>query len=110
MLAILSPHFDRVIVTRSPSERSSAPDELARLIARTRSVDRQVVCVDDPVSALVQARAYAAQVSDGLVVVAGSIFLVGALRAHLQIELDASLGQASDPAPSPTIDASDPLP
>jgi dihydrofolate synthase/folylpolyglutamate synthase len=110
MLAILSPHFDRVIVTRSPSERSSAPDELARLIARTRSGDRQVICVDDPVSALVQARTYAAQVGDGLVVVAGSIFLVGALRAHLQIEIEASHGQASDSVPSPTIDASDPLP
>jgi dihydrofolate synthase/folylpolyglutamate synthase len=114
MLAILSPHFDRVLVTRSHSDRSSPPEELARLIARTRSGDRQVACVDDPVSALAQARAYAGQASDGLVVVAGSIFLVGALRAQLQIEPDLGLGsapgQAPDLAPLPTIDASDPLP
>jgi dihydrofolate synthase/folylpolyglutamate synthase len=119
MLAILSPHFDRVIVTRSHSDRSSAPEELARLIERTRSVDRQVVCVEEPVSALAQARTYAAQASDGLVVVAGSIFLVGALRAYVNAQAGSALGQACDAGDGSepamvmapiVIDASDPLP
>jgi folylpolyglutamate synthase/dihydropteroate synthase len=54
--------------------------------------------VDDPALALAQARAYAGDAPDGLVVVAGSIFLVGALRSEL-------LGN-----PQRTADASDPLP
>jgi dihydrofolate synthase/folylpolyglutamate synthase len=98
MLKALAPCFDQVIVTRSPSERAIAPAELAGLVERTRSEPRTVVCLDDPVVALVEARRLAAAVPGGLVVVAGSIFLVGALRAHL---LGGGRGsaEASDPLP-----------
>jgi dihydrofolate synthase/folylpolyglutamate synthase len=101
MLAILSPHFDRVIVTRSQSDRAADPEALAKLVARTRSGDRQVLCIDDPVDALAQARLHAGERDGGLVVVAGSIFLVGALRTHLVAEPGASAGpaEASDPLP-----------
>jgi dihydrofolate synthase / folylpolyglutamate synthase len=97
MLAVLGPCFDRVIVTRSPSERAAEPEALAALVPKTRAGDRQVVCIADPVAALDAARAEVAGTDGGLVVVAGSIFLVGALRAHV-------LGEA------PGAEASDPLP
>ena len=106
MLAVLAPHFDRVVVTRSPSERAFAPEDLAALIIRTRSCAgeevRQVGCVADPRDALASARRHAGEIEGGLVVVAGSIFLVGALRATL-------MGGAESARDLP-IDASDPLP
>jgi hypothetical protein len=57
-----------------------------------------VVCVEDPVAAFALARSQAQAVPGGLVVVAGSIFLVGALRAHLLGQGD-SVAEASDPLP-----------
>jgi dihydrofolate synthase/folylpolyglutamate synthase len=97
MLAVLGPCFVRVIVTRSPSERAAEPATLAGMVAQTRAGDRQVDCIEDPLAALAAARADVAGTEGGLVVVAGSIFLVGALRAHV-------LGEAPGP------EASDPLP
>ncbi len=106
MLAVLAPHFDRVVVTRSPSERALDPAELARLVGPTRGQGSanapDVECVASPGDALASARAYARETAGGLVVVAGSIFLVGALRAML---LDAGVG-----AGRTVMDASDPLP
>lgn len=103
MLAVLAPRFDRVIVTRSNSDRAIAPAELAALIGRTRGGGRDVVCIDDPFAALAEARRAMSQAPrglqpDGLVVVAGSIFLVGAVRAHLLGE-PRGAAEASDPLP-----------
>jgi dihydrofolate synthase/folylpolyglutamate synthase len=106
MLAVLAPHFDRIVATRSPSERALEPDRLAELVSRTRGqgglAGRQVECVESAGEALLAARACAGEVEGGLVVVAGSIFLVGALRAAL---LDGRLD-----AGRLAMDASDPLP
>jgi dihydrofolate synthase/folylpolyglutamate synthase len=106
MLAVLAPHFDRVVVTRSPSERAIAPDELAVLVKQTRGPAGADACdvgrVANPGEALVSARAWAREVEGGLVVVAGSIFLVGAVRAAL-LDGSAATGQV-------VMDASDPLP
>ena len=102
MLAVLAPHFDRVIATRSPSERAMDPARLAELVAHTRAGDRQVVCEADLCQALASALAHAREEAGGLVVVAGSIFLVGALRRLL---LDGPGGTLEG-----AIDASDPLP
>jgi dihydrofolate synthase/folylpolyglutamate synthase len=94
MLATLCPHFDCIVATRSPSERSLAPEALAALVPRDGG--RMVEVVADPGLALTRARDLVAP--DGLVVVAGSIFLVGALRAQLLNEpVDAIAG--SDPMP-----------
>ena len=72
----------------------SAPETLAALVPRNGR--RQVEVVSDPGLALTRARDFVAP--NGLVVVAGSIFLVGALRARLLNELvDAIVG--SDPLP-----------
>ena len=98
MLSALAPEFDSVVLTRSQSERASDPHELARLISRTRGGDRQVECVADPVAAFALARGKARAVSGGLVVVAGSIFLVGALRAHV-LGHGEGVAEASDPLP-----------
>ena len=94
MLAALAPHFDIVVATRSPSERSLAPETLAALVPPGGKPLVEVVA--DPGLALARARALVAP--DGLVVVAGSIFLVGAVRARLLNEpVDAIAG--SDPMP-----------
>jgi dihydrofolate synthase/folylpolyglutamate synthase len=98
MLSVLAPAFDCVVITRSQSERAADPQQLAGLISRTRAGDRRVVCVEDPVAAFTLARNQAHEVPGGLVVVAGSIFLVGALRAHLLGYSD-SAAEASDPLP-----------
>jgi len=96
MLTALGPHFDCIVATRSPSERSHAPEALAALVPRDGK--RVVEVVADPDLALARARAMVAGAPDGLVVVAGSIFLVGALRARLLNEpVDAIAG--SDPMP-----------
>ncbi len=94
MLAAFSAHFDIVVVTRSPSERSLSPEVLAALVPRDGK--RVVEVVADPGLALARARALVAP--NGLVVVAGSIFLVGAVRARLLNEpVDVIAG--SDPMP-----------
>jgi dihydrofolate synthase/folylpolyglutamate synthase len=94
MLAVLSTHFDFIVATRSPSERSLAPEALAALVPRDGK--RVVEVVADPGLALTRARELMAP--NGLVVVAGSIFLVGALRARLLNEpVDLIVG--SDPMP-----------
>ena len=93
-MASLCPHFDVVVATRSSSERSLAPEVLAALVPRDG--ERKVEVVADPGLALTRARDLVAP--DGLVVVAGSIFLVGPVRAQLLNEpVDAIVG--SDPMP-----------
>jgi dihydrofolate synthase/folylpolyglutamate synthase len=96
MLAALAPHFDLVVATRSSSERSLAPEALAALVPRDGR--RVVEVVADPGLALARAREFVAGALDGLVVVAGSIFLVGAVRARV-------LNEPVDP-----IAGSDPMP
>jgi dihydrofolate synthase / folylpolyglutamate synthase len=81
MLAVLLPHFDRLFLTRSQSERCLAPQEMASLTGEEHQ--KKLVLVEDPKLALAQARSFAGEIPGGLVVVAGSIFLVGALRSKL---------------------------
>jgi dihydrofolate synthase / folylpolyglutamate synthase len=96
MLATLAPHFDAIVVTRSPSERSLAPETLATLVAP--GTKAAVEIEPDPYAAVARARRLVAGPSQGLAVVAGSIFLIGAVRAHL-------LNEPVDPIPG-----SDPMP
>jgi dihydrofolate synthase/folylpolyglutamate synthase len=98
MLSVLAPHFDRVVITRSQSDRAADPQRLAELVPNTRAGDRQVICVENPVAALMLARDDVRKVPGGLVVVAGSIFLVGALRAYLLGDGEGA-AEASDPLP-----------
>jgi dihydrofolate synthase/folylpolyglutamate synthase len=93
MLKLLAPHFALVVATRSHNERALPPAELAALLPGGR-----VEVVEDPAAALALARGFVAEHPGGYVVVAGSIFLVGELRARL-------LGEPVDPLPG-----GDPLP
>jgi dihydrofolate synthase/folylpolyglutamate synthase len=91
ILAALAPAFDRVVATRSRNQRSLEPEALAAAAPPGLSIE----AAPDPVAAL--ARTRAAVAPTGVVVAAGSLFLVGELRAALR-------GEACDP------DAGDPLP
>lgn len=87
-LGTLAPHFDQLIATRSGSARALPAEDLGRLRPGAR-------VVPVPSDALSAARAAVGQ--EGFVVVTGSIFLVGEIRALLT-------GEPTDP-----IRTSDPL-
>jgi dihydrofolate synthase / folylpolyglutamate synthase len=93
MLETLAPQVDSIFVTRSSNERSLAPEELAGLASS--SVAHKVTAVPTSLEALAAAQHRVG--AQGLVIAAGSTFLVGDLRASL-------LGEARDPLPT-----SDPL-
>lgn len=91
MLRTLAPPFIEVVATRSQNPRALPAEELAALVPAAH-------VIPDPRAALAHARTLGAAHPSGYVVVAGSIFLVGELRAHL-------LGELLDP-----IVTGDPLP
>ncbi|HXT99995.1 MAG TPA: cyanophycin synthetase [Polyangia bacterium] len=88
MFAALAPAAAAIVTTRSDNPRAVAAAELAAIAARFTA---DVVACDDPVAALAEARGRAG--AGGLVVVCGSMFLVGMLRAHV-------LGEPVDPLPT----------
>lgn len=93
MLSALVPHFSLIVATRSQNPRSLPPAELAALIPHAR-----VEVIDDAPAALALARGFAAEQPRGYVVIAGSIFLVGELRARVRgEEVDPVIG--GDPMP-----------
>lgn len=91
MLGRLAPAFDHVIATRSRNPRALPPGEL--VAALPPGVRWSIA--EPPLAAIEEARRTVGE--GGLVVVAGSIFLVGEVRAQL-------LGEELDPDP-----AADPL-
>ena len=84
ILAALGPLAYAVVATRADSPRALPAEALAAEAARFFS---RRAAVDDPTAALAEARRRA---TGGLVVVCGSMFLVGPLRAAL-------LGETVDP-------------
>lgn len=93
MIARLAPAFDHLVFTRSANSRSRPPAELATLVPAGTTAS--VAVLDEPRAALAEGRRRVGQ--EGVCVVAGSLFLVGEIRAHL-------LGEAGDP-----VVTSDPL-
>ena len=85
MLEALAPAASAVVTTRSDNPRALPAGELAATAGRF--IGDAVAC-DDPAAALEEARRRAGE--GGLVVVCGSMFLVGQLRARV-------LGEAVDP-------------
>ncbi len=77
----------RVVVTQAPSARAMPSHDL---LARARELGAEVEAIDEPAAALVRAQELAA---GDIVVVFGSLFLVGALRALVR-------GEATDPEPT----------
>jgi dihydrofolate synthase/folylpolyglutamate synthase len=87
VLAALAPRCAAVVATRSANPRALPPDDLAAIARAHASMVR---AAPDAAAALAEARRLAA---GGPVVVAGSIFLVGEVRAQL-------LGEPVDPRPT----------
>ena len=81
MAQILFPLFDRVIVTPVASPRSATADELLQVAAKTGV---PAMAAADGCEAL--ERAWTAAPKDGLVVVAGSVYLVGEVRQILALQ------------------------
>jgi dihydrofolate synthase/folylpolyglutamate synthase len=96
MLEALAPATSAVVTTRSDNPRALPAGELAATAARFIA---DAVACEDPAAALDEARRRAGE--GGLVVVCGSMFLVGQLRARV-------LGEPVDPVP--TSDPVAPLP
>jgi dihydrofolate synthase/folylpolyglutamate synthase len=79
MTQILFPLAERVIATRPDNPRAASPEEIAVLAAASCT---EVICEADIDSALKKARAVTS--SKGLIVVTGSIYLVGAVLGMLE--------------------------
>jgi dihydrofolate synthase/folylpolyglutamate synthase len=90
MFAALARAAKAVVVTRSSNPRA-LPLHTLRVAARPSFPGADVPGHDDPLEALALARQHAGK--GGLVVVCGSVFLVGEIRAHLR-------GDAVDPVPT----------
>jgi dihydrofolate synthase/folylpolyglutamate synthase len=88
ILAALAPAAQAVVATRSDNPRALSPDALATVARRHFG---EVAVDAEPRAALAEARRRAS--AGGLVVVCGSMFLVGELRAHLR-------GEPVDPLPT----------
>ena len=107
ILGILAPRFDVVITTSSSNSRALAPEILAAMVPRAGdpagNVAPSVTTQTGPEAALAAARDAVGR--GGLVVGAGSIFLVGDIRAHVRGKEQGQKDEPRDPLPT-----SDPLP
>jgi len=82
---ILFPLGERVIATRAVNPRSASPEEIREAASRSST---EVEGVPDVASALERARIFAD--SDGIVVVTGSIYIVGEAMQALGVRVDAN--------------------
>lgn len=82
MTQILFPLADRVIATRPDNPRAATPEEVAQLAAPTGT---EVICAPDVGKALATGRATTP--ANGMIVVTGSIYLVGAVLRMLEENL-----------------------
>jgi dihydrofolate synthase / folylpolyglutamate synthase len=78
MTEILFPLAERVIATRPENPRAASPEEILQAAARTGT---EVEVVDDPQRAVERARALAG--TKALVVITGSIYLVGEVMRNI---------------------------
>jgi dihydrofolate synthase / folylpolyglutamate synthase len=88
IVAALAPAFDAILVTRSGNERALPPEALVVALPAPAAAIARVL--PDPMLAFDEARRWVGPA--GVVVVAGSLFLVGEIRARL-------LGENVDPLP-----------
>jgi dihydrofolate synthase/folylpolyglutamate synthase len=78
VLGPLLPHAARVVVTEAATRRAMAADVLAAAVTRLAPPDTAVAVVRDPAAAVALANTFGTPV-----VLAGSIYLIGPLRAAL---------------------------
>jgi dihydrofolate synthase/folylpolyglutamate synthase len=105
IFAALAPVARAVVATRSESARALPPEALA-VQARRFFAEADVAVEDDPIRALATARRLAG--TGGLVVVCGSMFLVGTLRARLLGEPVDALATSDPVSPDPVAVSSPP--
>jgi dihydrofolate synthase/folylpolyglutamate synthase len=74
MTEILFPLAERVIATRAENPRSASPEEIRQAGTRTGA---EIELAADAASALEQARKWAGTTAEKVIVVTGSIYLVG---------------------------------
>jgi dihydrofolate synthase/folylpolyglutamate synthase len=79
MIGSVRDRVARVVTTAVDADRAISATDLAAMIAP--HVDVEVGAIDDPTDAIEVARTVAGE--DGAVLVAGSIYLGGTIRAHL---------------------------
>jgi dihydrofolate synthase/folylpolyglutamate synthase len=89
MAEILFPLAESVIATCAENPRSASPGEIRAAASRTSS---EIITIEDVESALEQARALAG--TDGIIVVTGSIYVVGEAMRVLGLETLGALGAA----------------
>jgi dihydrofolate synthase/folylpolyglutamate synthase len=89
MAEILFPLAESVIATCADNPRSTSPEEIRAAASRTGS---EIILINDVESALEQARALAG--TDGIIVVTGSIYVVGEAMRALGLETLGALGAA----------------
>jgi dihydrofolate synthase/folylpolyglutamate synthase len=82
MTEILFPLAERVIATRPENPRSASPEEIQRAAVRTGT---EIEAVEDVLQAVERARAVAGP--NTLVVITGSIYLVGEAMQTLELEV-----------------------
>jgi dihydrofolate synthase/folylpolyglutamate synthase len=81
MADVLFPLAACVVATQAASPRAAAPEEIRAAAARTGT---EVVCEPGVRSALARAQGLAGKHGDGLVVITGSIYIVGEALALLE--------------------------
>jgi dihydrofolate synthase / folylpolyglutamate synthase len=77
MFAVLASHFEKVYLTRADSPRAIPPEELAKSLPPAT----KFACFSKPLDAWEAARTETP--AEGLIVIAGSVFLAGELRPPL---------------------------
>jgi dihydrofolate synthase / folylpolyglutamate synthase len=82
MAEILFPLAERVIATRPENPRSASPEEIQQAASRTGT---EIELVAEPAAALARARTEAG--TQGIVVVTGSIYLVGEAMGVLEVKI-----------------------
>jgi len=91
MLAEILPQVGSCVFTRPPMDRAADPEALA---AAARAVRPEGAVLEDLPVPSAPARARALAGPDGVVLVAGSLFLVGAVRAALESAASVRAGGA----------------
>jgi len=85
IVSALAPHVDEFVVTAAPSERALPADDLAKIVGDLAS-DRLLTVCANPYDALRHARLRAGEAPRSVVIVTGSIALVGEVISFARVE------------------------
>jgi dihydrofolate synthase / folylpolyglutamate synthase len=83
MAEILFPLAERIVVTSADNPRSASPDEIREAASRTQSEIESRPCVPSAIK-----RALELEGGDGIIVVTGSIYVVGEAMSALGVSVE----------------------